>query len=76
MSILDDGCFLSCYLWTCNFVTVPDGWLHEYLQMIAKADHVRKFVEENPFGMRPITDGTVFWPFYAKFVKEPNWPVM
>lgn len=44
----------------------PDGDLRVYLERLAAADDVQKFIQENPFGQRPITKSNLSWGFYSK----------
>lgn len=49
-------------------ITGPCGELRVYLERLAEADNVQKFIQENPFGQRPITAASPSWQFYAKIV--------
>lgn len=48
--------------------TGPGGNLRVYLEGLASADHVQKYVEQNPFGQRPITNKNLSWRFYCKII--------
>ncbi|KAI3685027.1 hypothetical protein L6452_34258 [Arctium lappa] len=54
----------------------PEGDLRIYLERLAASENVQKFVEENPFGQRPITKKNLSWGFYQKvmraFSSEPE----
>lgn len=53
-------------------MTGPGGDLRTYLERLAEAEDVRKFIQENPFGQKPITKEHKFWYFYAKIVGASN----
>lgn len=44
------------------------GDLRVYLEKLAATDSVQKFIQENPFGQRPITKSNLSWGFYSKIV--------
>ncbi|XP_057517336.1 uncharacterized protein LOC130798397 [Amaranthus tricolor] len=46
----------------------PGGDLRTYLERLAEAEDVQKFIQENPFGQKPITEENPSWTFYAKIV--------
>ncbi|KAA8542558.1 hypothetical protein F0562_023710 [Nyssa sinensis] len=46
----------------------PGGDLRVYLERLALAENVQKFVEQNPFGQRPITERNPSWAFYVKVI--------
>ncbi|XP_052179552.1 uncharacterized protein LOC127792927 isoform X2 [Diospyros lotus] len=46
----------------------PNGDLRVYLEGLALADNVQKYVELNPFGQRPITETNLSWGFYLKVI--------
>ncbi|XP_066381859.1 uncharacterized protein [Miscanthus floridulus] len=46
------------------------GDLRVYLQRIAAADNVQKFVRDNPFGQKSITESDPNWNFYVKIVDK------
>ncbi|KAG5536443.1 hypothetical protein RHGRI_024015 [Rhododendron griersonianum] len=46
----------------------PGGDLRVYLEGLALAHHVQKYVEQNPFGQRPITNKNLSWGFYCKII--------
>ncbi|KAK9684468.1 hypothetical protein RND81_10G212000 [Saponaria officinalis] len=48
----------------------PNGELRLYLERLAEAENVQKFIEENPFGQRPITKTNLSWAFYSKIAGE------
>ncbi|KAF8037383.1 hypothetical protein BT93_B0324 [Corymbia citriodora subsp. variegata] len=44
----------------------PGGDLRVYLERLALADDVRKYVEQNPFGQRAITKSNPSWNYYKR----------
>ncbi|CAK9147949.1 unnamed protein product [Ilex paraguariensis] len=46
----------------------PGGNLRVYLERLALADDVQQYVEQNPFGQRPITKTNLSWGFYLKVI--------
>nr|CAB3455484.1 unnamed protein product [Digitaria exilis] len=48
----------------------PGGDLRLYLEELAGADNVQRFVEEHPFGQLPITERNPNWTFYAQIRSE------
>jgi len=46
----------------------PGGDLRVYLEGLVLADNVQKYVEQNPFGQRPITNMNLSWSFYLKII--------
>ena len=54
---------------TLQFMTGPGGDIRSYLQGLAGADSVQKYVEQNPFGQRPITESNPSWDFYKLVMK-------
>lgn len=47
----------------------PEGDLRMYLERLAASENVQKFVEQNPFGQRPITHKNLSWKFYEKVIR-------
>jgi hypothetical protein len=47
----------------------PEGELRKYLERLADAENVQKFVAENPFGQTAITETHESWEFYSKAVE-------
>ncbi|XP_071685561.1 uncharacterized protein [Rutidosis leptorrhynchoides] len=47
----------------------PKGELRVYLERLASAEDVQKFVQENPFGQRPIREKNLSWGFYQKVIR-------
>jgi hypothetical protein len=41
-----------------------------YLQSLATADDVQRFVREHPFGQPPITESDPDWEFYKQILLE------
>ncbi|KAH9606602.1 hypothetical protein KSS87_019766 [Heliosperma pusillum] len=48
----------------------PDGDLRLYLERLAEAENVQKFIQENPFGQRAITKTNLSWAFYSKIAGD------
>ncbi|KAL9227309.1 hypothetical protein vseg_003012 [Gypsophila vaccaria] len=48
----------------------PDGDLRLYLERLAEVENVQKFIQEYPFGQRPITKTNLSWAFYSKIAGE------
>nr|CAB3451709.1 unnamed protein product [Digitaria exilis] len=48
----------------------PGGDLRLYLEELAGADNIQRFVEEHPFGQLPITERNPNWTFYAQIRDE------
>uniref|UniRef100_A0A5B6ZQF9 FCP1 homology domain-containing protein n=1 Tax=Davidia involucrata TaxID=16924 RepID=A0A5B6ZQF9_DAVIN len=46
----------------------PGGDLRVYLEGLALAENVQKYVEQNPYGQRPITEKNLSWAFYIKVI--------
>lgn len=46
----------------------PGGDLRVYLEGLASANNVQRYVELNPFGQRPITETNLSWKFYRKVI--------
>uniref|UniRef100_A0A5B6ZLW6 FCP1 homology domain-containing protein n=1 Tax=Davidia involucrata TaxID=16924 RepID=A0A5B6ZLW6_DAVIN len=46
----------------------PRGDLRIYLEGLALCENVQKYVEQNPFGQRPITEKNLSWAFYLKVI--------
>lgn len=47
------------------------GELRKYLMRLAEANDVQKFIRENPFGQKPITESSEHWAFYKKIINPP-----
>ncbi|KAL6995061.1 hypothetical protein U1Q18_005195 [Sarracenia purpurea var. burkii] len=52
----------------------PAGDLRVYLEGLASADNVQKYVQLNRFGQRPITETNLSWPFYLKVINTTSYP--
>ncbi|XP_027126836.2 uncharacterized protein [Coffea arabica] len=52
-----------------NSLAGPGGALRVYLEGLGNAENVQKYVEENPFGQRPITEKNLSWRFYLKVIE-------
>lgn len=48
----------------CVCVAGTGGALRVYLEGLAEAENVQKYVGRNPFGQTPISEGSVSWDFY------------
>lgn len=46
----------------------PGGELRMYLEGLAGAENVQKYVAENPIGSRPITENNPSWRFYLQVI--------
>ncbi|GAV88950.1 NIF domain-containing protein [Cephalotus follicularis] len=51
-----------------DFSLGPSGDIRKYLEELALADNVQKYVEQNPFGQRAITESNPSWGFYSKVI--------
>lgn len=51
-----------------QYVIGAGGDLRVYLEELSAAEDVQKFVEKNPFGQRPISEGNESWNFYLKVI--------
>lgn len=67
----------SLTLITCSFllkferkltakITGPGGRLRTYLEKLATAENIQEFVDQHPFGQRPITERSASWEFYLR----------
>lgn len=50
----------------------PGGDLRVYLEGLASAGDVQKYVEANPFGQRAITNANASWNFYRKVIHDTS----
>ncbi|XP_019185764.1 PREDICTED: uncharacterized protein LOC109180573 isoform X2 [Ipomoea nil] len=48
----------------------PGGDLRMYLENLAEAEHVQKYVEEHPFGQPAISENSANWGFYSEVIKS------
>ncbi|XP_058009402.1 uncharacterized protein LOC110657698 [Hevea brasiliensis] len=48
------------------------GDLRVYLEGLAEADNVQKFVEQHPFGKKPITERSASWGFYLNVMSTSS----
>ncbi|EYU20495.1 hypothetical protein MIMGU_mgv11b023408mg [Erythranthe guttata] len=48
----------------------PEGDLRVYLKGLLKYDDVPEYVEQHPFGQRPIDEQHVSWTFYRQLIFE------
>lgn len=46
----------------------PGGDLRTYLEGVYTAENVQKYVEQNPFGQKPISESSPSWKFYRKII--------
>ncbi|KAL5724566.1 hypothetical protein ACHQM5_007808 [Ranunculus cassubicifolius] len=47
----------------------PGGKIREYLEGIATAEDVQKYVEHNPFGQRAVTSRSSSWGYYLRIIR-------
>ncbi|XP_010537399.1 PREDICTED: uncharacterized protein LOC104812110 [Tarenaya hassleriana] len=52
----------------------PDGELRMYLERLADAENVQKFVEENPIGEPAISESHESWEFYSTIIQQYTRP--
>lgn len=52
----------------------PGGDLRVYLEGLAEADNVQEYVNQNPFGQRPITEKNLSWGYYRKVIEANSTP--
>ncbi|KAL5739234.1 hypothetical protein ACOSQ2_028414 [Xanthoceras sorbifolium] len=55
---------------TSDHLLGPGGDLRVYLDGLAGAENVQKFVEQNPFGQRAITEESASWDFYMQVINS------
>ncbi|XP_062022207.1 uncharacterized protein LOC133738645 [Rosa rugosa] len=48
----------------------PGGDIRSYLEGLAMAESVQKYVEQNPFGQQPITKSNPSWNFYRRVIED------
>nr|GMC65986.1 probable C-terminal domain small phosphatase [Ipomoea batatas] len=48
----------------------PGGDLRVYLENLADAEHVQKYVEEHPFGQPAINEKSANWGFYSRVIQS------
>ncbi|KAK7411327.1 hypothetical protein VNO78_02760 [Psophocarpus tetragonolobus] len=48
----------------------PGGDLRVYLEGLATAENVQKYVSENPFGQRPIRETNPSWRYYRRVIED------
>ncbi|KAA0058001.1 MATH and LRR domain-containing protein PFE0570w-like protein [Cucumis melo var. makuwa] len=48
----------------------PGGDLRTYLEGVYAAENVQKYVEQNPFGQKPISESSPSWKFYRKIIES------
>ncbi|KAK4719397.1 hypothetical protein R3W88_017735 [Solanum pinnatisectum] len=51
----------------------PGGDLRVYLEGLSMAENVQKYVENNPYGQRPITDKNASWRYYRKVIAAASY---
>ncbi|KAL5582132.1 hypothetical protein UlMin_014574 [Ulmus minor] len=54
----------------CDNSLADGGDLRIYLEELSAAENVQKFVEQNPFGQRPISKNSATWDFYSEVLSE------
>ncbi|XP_039034376.1 serine/arginine repetitive matrix protein 2-like [Hibiscus syriacus] len=52
------------------FATQPGGDLRIYLERLAEAENVQKFIGQNPFGQSAITEADPHWDFYSQIIDD------
>ncbi|XP_047174658.1 uncharacterized protein LOC124842255 [Vigna umbellata] len=58
------------YFYTRDSELGPEGDLRIYLEGLALAENVRKYVSENPFGQRPIREANPSWGYYRRVIES------
>ncbi|WVZ21336.1 hypothetical protein V8G54_008658 [Vigna mungo] len=58
------------YFYTRDSELGPEGDLRIYLDGLALAENVRKYVSENPFGQRPIREANPSWGYYRRVIES------
>ncbi|KAK9699373.1 hypothetical protein RND81_08G169800 [Saponaria officinalis] len=48
----------------------PGGSIRAYLEEIAAADNVQRYIEKHPFGQGAITERSMSWQFYDRVIKD------
>lgn len=48
----------------------PGGDLRVYLDGLAASENVQNYVEQHPFGQRPIGEQDLSWEFYCRVLKQ------
>ncbi|KAL6177989.1 hypothetical protein ACLB2K_049509 [Fragaria x ananassa] len=48
----------------------PGGDIRSYLEGLAMAENVQKYVEQNPYGQQPITESNPSWNFYRRVIED------
>jgi hypothetical protein len=52
------------------FLSAAGGDLRRYLDGLANAENMVKYVEQHPFGQQRITEKSEFWDFYLKVINS------
>lgn len=52
------------------FIAGPGGDIRSYLEGLATAENVQKYVEQNPYGQQPITESNPSWNFYRRVIED------
>lgn len=52
------------------FLSAAGGGLRRYLDGLANAENMPKYVEENPFGQERITETNESWDFYLNVMNS------
>lgn len=56
-----------------------EGDMRQYLEGLANADNMQKYVEEHPIGQESIRESSEFWSFYLQVIdsvsasSQPKW---
>jgi len=51
-------------------MTAEGGKLRVFLEGLAKAEDMRKYVEEHPFGQEAISETSESWNFYCQVIES------
>lgn len=60
-------CIINNKKW---FVSAVGGDLREYLEGLANAEDMLKYVEQHPFGQERLTEESKSWNFYSKVIDK------
>jgi hypothetical protein len=53
-----------------NILSAAGGDLRRYLDGLANAENMVKYVEQHPFGQQRITEKSELWDFYLKVINS------
>lgn len=51
-------------------MTGPEGDIRAYLEELSVAEDIQEFVEQHPFGQKPINETNESWGFYLKVLRS------